>query len=56
MFLNNLLQGNNGEADIENRFMDMGKGEERVRYMESITRKLTLPYVKLIANGNLLYG
>ena len=34
--------------------MDMGIGEERVRYMERVTWKLTLPYV--IANGNLLYG
>ena len=37
MVLNNLLQGNNGEADIENRFMDMGRGEERVRGMERVT-------------------
>ena len=28
----------------------------RVRGMERLTRKLTLPYVKWIANGNLLYG
>ena len=42
--------------DIENRFMDMGRGEERVRCMERVTWKLTLPYVKQIANGNLLYG
>ena len=33
--------------------MDMGRREERVRCME---RKLTLPYVKKIANRNLLYG
>ena len=46
MFLNNLLQGNNGEADIENRFMDMGRGVERVRCMERVTWKLLLPYVK----------
>ena len=26
--------------------MDMGRGEERVRYMERVTWKLTLPYVK----------
>ena len=26
------LQGSNGETDIENRLMDMGRGEERVRY------------------------
>ena len=36
--------------------MDMERGEESVRYMERVTWKLTLPYVKLIANGNLLYG
>ena len=30
----------------ENRIMDMGKGEERVRCMERVTWKLTLPYVK----------
>ena len=35
--------------------MDMGRGEERVRCMERVTWKLTLPYVKQIANGNLLY-
>ena len=40
------LQDSNGEADIENRLMDMGKGEERVRYMERVTGKLTLPYIK----------
>ena len=28
------LQGNNGQTDIENRLMDMGRREERVRYME----------------------
>ena len=35
--------------------MDMGREEERVRYTERITWKLTLPYVKEIANRNLLY-
>ena len=35
--------------------MDMGRGEERVRCMERVIWKLTLPYVKQIANGNLLY-
>ena len=43
------------EKDIENRLMDMGGGQERVRCMERVTWKLTLPYVKQIANGNLLY-
>ena len=40
------LQSSNGEADIEDRLMDMGRGEERVRCMERLTWKLTLPYVK----------
>ena len=35
--------------------MDMGRGEERVSCMERVTWKLTLPYVKSIANGNLPY-
>ena len=50
------LQDNSGETDIENRLMDTGRGEERVTRMERITWKLTLPYVKQIANGNVLYG
>ena len=36
--------------------MDMGKEKERVRCMNRVTWKLTLPYVKQIANRNLLYG
>ena len=36
--------------------MDMRGGEERVRCMERVTWTLTLPYIKYIANGNLLYG
>ena len=36
--------------------MNMGRGEERVRYRETVTWKLTLPYVKEMDNGNLLYG
>ena len=35
-----------GERDIENRLMDMGRGEERVRCLERVMWKLTLPYVK----------
>ena len=35
--------------------MDMGRGEERVRCMERVTWKFMLPYVKEIANENLLY-
>ena len=40
------LQGSNGKTDIENRFMDTGRGAERVRCMEGVTWKLKLPYVK----------
>ena len=40
------LQGSNGETDIGNRLMDMGRGEERVRCTERVTWKLTLLYVK----------
>ena len=36
----------NGKTDIENRLMDMGRGEERVRCMERVTWKFTFPYVK----------
>ena len=36
--------------------MDMRREEERVRCMERVTWKLTLPYIKQIANWNLLYG
>ena len=32
--------------DIENRLMDMGSREERVRCMKRVTWKLTLPCVK----------
>ena len=34
------------QKQTENRFMDTGRGEERVRCMGRITWKLTLPYVK----------
>jgi len=46
------LEGNSEEIDIENRLMDTGRGEERVRCMERVTWKLTLLYVKQIVNGN----
>ena len=35
---------------MENRLVDMGRGEERVGCMERATWKLTSPYVKYIAN------
>ena len=33
----------------------MGRGEEMVRCRERATWKFTIPYVKEIANGNLVY-
>ena len=56
MVLKNLLTGQQWRNRHKNRLTDMGTGEERVRCMERVTWKLTLPYVKQIANGNLLYG
>ena len=37
MVLKIFLQKSDGEADIKNRLMDMGRREERVRCMESNT-------------------
>ena len=34
------------ETDIENRLLDVRRWEERVRCMERVTWKLTLPYLK----------
>ena len=34
------------EKHIENRLMDMGRGEERVSCMGRVTWELTSPYVK----------
>ena len=46
MVLKNLFTGSSGETDIENRLMDMERREERVRCMERVIWKLTLPSVK----------
>ena len=45
MVLKNLFTGHNGETDTENRLMDLGRGEERVRCIGRLTWKLTSPYV-----------
>ena len=42
------FQGHIGETYIENKLMGTGRGEERVRCMERVTWKLTLPYIKSI--------
>ena len=46
MVLKNLFIGSNEEIDIENRLMDLERGQERVKCRERVTWKLTLPYVK----------
>ena len=46
MILKNLFTGQQWRNGLENRLMDMGRGEERVRCMEGVTWKLTLPYGK----------
>ena len=54
-----VIQKNGTEEFIYRATMeetDMERGEERVRCMQRVTWKLTLPYVKQIANRNLLYG
>ena len=50
------MQGSTGETDIENRLTNIGRGEEKVKCMERVTGKLILPYVKHIAEENLLYS
>ena len=51
------MQGNSGNANIENRLMDVGSGEEEEGGMNGQSMETyTLPYVKEIANGNLLCG
>ena len=50
------MQGNSGNTNIENRLMDVGSGEEGEGGMNGQSMETyTLPYVKEIANGNLLY-
>ena len=55
MVLKNLLTGQPWRNRHRARLIDMGRGEERVRCRERVTWKLTLPYIKEIANRNLLY-
>ena len=52
-----LFAGITGDTDIENRLMDTVDGgrKERGGCTERVTWKLTLPYAKYIANGNLLF-
>ena len=49
------MEGSNGGADIENNLMDTEVEGESGTNGESSMEKCTLPYVKWIASGNLLY-
>ena len=51
------MQGSNGDKDTENRLVNTSEGEEGEgeMYGESNMETYTLPYVKYITNGNLLY-
>ena len=50
-----ILRGSNGDTQRTD-LMTQGRGrKERVGCMERVPWKLILPYVKQIANGNLLY-
>ena len=49
------MQGNNGDADTENRLVDTGGEGEGGTTGESRLETYLLPYIKQIASGNLLY-
>ena len=49
------LQGNNGDTDIENRPADRVMQGEGGKNLKSNIEIYTLPYIKQIASGNLLY-
>ena len=46
MVLKNLFTGPRWRNRHKDRLMDMGRGKERVRCMERVTWKLTLPCVE----------
>ena len=56
MVLKNLFTGQQWRNRHREQTYEGGVGEERVRCMERVTWRLTLPYVKQRANRNLLYG
>ena len=43
------------EKQTENRLMDMGRGEDRVRCMERVTWKLCIIICKIDSQWNFLY-
>ena len=56
MVLTNLFSGQQWRNRQKTNLRTQGEGRrERVRCMETVTWKFVTPYVKSIANGNLLY-
>ena len=55
MVLKNLFTGQQWRKRHREQAYGHGEGAERVRGMERVRWKVKLPYVKQIANGNLLY-
>ena len=49
MILKNLFTGNNGETDIENRLVAMGRREERVRCMERVNMETYITTCKIVS-------
>ena len=50
------FQGKNGDTDVENRYVDTGGKGEGGRNCEVRFDIYTLPYIKQIASGKLLYS
>ena len=56
MVLKILFAGKHWRNRYRKQIYGQGERGRGVRCIERVTWKLTLPYVKQIANGNLLYG
>ena len=52
----NLLQGRNGDTDVENRLADTAEEGESGMNGESNTETYTPPYAKQLASGKFLYN
>ena len=55
MVLMTYLQGSSGDTDMKNRLVDTVEEGEGGMNGKSVMETYTLPHVKYIASGNLLY-